>query len=87
MVIIGLSDEELQRALEVQDYRKLSEHLYRVQKLSAGKYFIRYHLDTDVDEDNRSGRIPKFYQLSLDAYKKNNVRKVRVDLLGRISLL
>ena len=87
MVIIGLSDEELQRALEAQDYCKLSEHLYRVQKLSAGKYFIRYHLDTDVDEDNRSGRIPKFYQLSLDAYKKNNVRKVRVDLLGRISLL
>lgn len=87
MVIIGLSDEELQRALEAQDYRKLSEHLYRVQKLSAGKYFIRYHLDTDVDEDNRSGRIPKFYQLSLDAYKKDNVRKVRVDLLGRISLL
>ena len=87
MVVVGLSDEELQRALEVQDYRKLSEHLYRVQKLSAGKYFIRYHLDTDVDEDNRSGRIPKFYQLSLDAYKKNNVRKVRVDLLGRISLL
>ncbi len=87
MVIIGLSDEELQRALEVRDYRKLSEHLYRVQKLSAGKYFIRYHLDTDVDEDNRSGRIPKFYQLSLDAYKKNNVRKVRVDLLGWISLL
>ena len=87
MVIIGLSDEELQRALEAQDYRKLSEHLYRVQKLSAGKYFIRYHLDTDVDEDNRLGRIPKFYQLSLDAYKKNNVRKVRVDLLGRISLL
>lgn len=87
MVIIGLSDEELRRALEVQDYRKLSEHLYRVQKLSAGKYFIRYHLDTDVDEDNRLGRIPKFYQLSLDAYKKNNVRKVRVDLLGRISLL
>lgn len=83
MVIIGLSDEELQRALEAQDYRKLSEHLYRVQKLSAGKYFIRYHLDTDVDEDNRSGRIPKFYQLSLDAYKKNNVRKVRVDLLVR----
>ena len=87
MVIIGLSDEELQRALEAQDYRKLSEHLYRMQKLSAGKYFIRYHLDTDVDEDNRSGRIPKFYQLSLDAYKKNNVRKVRVDLLGRLSLL
>ncbi len=78
MVIIGLSDEELQRALEAQDYRKLSEHLYRVQKLSAGKYFIRYHLDTDVDEDNRLGRIPKFYQLSLDAYKKNKIGRAHV---------
>ena len=89
MVIIGLSDEELQRALEVQDYRKLSEHLYRVQKLSAGKYFYRYHLETSVaDRKNGSGRIPKFYRVTgLKTYKEKNIRKVRVDLLGRISLL
>ena len=39
MVIIGLSDEELQRALEAQDYRKLSEHLYRVQAISSRDYY------------------------------------------------
>ncbi|MBS5871904.1 MAG: type II CRISPR RNA-guided endonuclease Cas9, partial [Porphyromonas sp.] len=48
MVIIGLSDEELQRALETQDYRKLSEHLYRVQKMSSSYYVFRYHLETSV---------------------------------------
>lgn len=89
MVIIGLSDEELQRALEVQDYRKLSEHLYRVQKMSSRDYWFRYHLETSVaDNKNSSGRIPQFYRIAgLKAYEEKNIRKVRVDLLGRISQL
>ena len=89
MVIIGLSDEELQRALETQDYRKLSEHLYRVQKMSSSYYVFRYHLETSVaDDKNTMGRIPKFHRVqSLKAYEEKNIRKVRVDLLGRISLL
>ena len=89
MVIIGLSDEELQRVLEVQGYRKLSEHLYRVQKVSSRDYWFRYHLETSVaDDKNTSGRIPKFHRVrSLSDYEKRNIRKVRVDLLGRISLL
>lgn len=89
MVIIGLSDEELQRDLEVQDYSKLSEHLYRVQKMSLRDYWFRYHLETSVaDDKNALGRIPKFHRVrSLSDYEKRNVRKVRVDLLGRISLL
>ena len=89
MVIIGLSDEELQSAIEAQDYRKLSEHLYRVQSLSSKYYVFRYHLETSVkDRKNTSGRIPKFHRVrNLPDYEKRNVRKVRVDLLGRISLL
>lgn len=89
MVIIGLSDEELQRALEVQDYHKLSKHLYRVQAISSKDYYFRYHLETSVsDMRNSSGYIPKFYRIrSLKDYEKRNLRKVCVDLLGRISLL
>lgn len=89
MVIIGLSDEELQRALEAQDSHKLSEHLYRVQKMSSRDYWFRYHLETSVaDDKNTLGRIPKFHRVqSLKAYEEKNIRKVRVDLLGRISLL
>ena len=89
MVVIGLSDEELWRALEAQDYRKLSEHLYRVQAISSRDYYFRYHLETSVsDMRNSSGYIPKFYRIrSLKDYEKRNLRKVCVDLLGRISLL
>lgn len=89
MVVIGLSDEEFQRALEAQDYRILSEHLYRVQKMSSKDYYFRYHLETSVaDDKNALGRIPKFHRVrSLSDYEKRNIRKVHVDLLGRISLL
>ena len=89
MVVIGLSDKERQRALEVQEYHKLSEHLYRVQKMSSRDYWFRYHLETSVaDDKNALGRIPKFHRVrSLSDYEKRNIRKVHVDLLGRISLL
>ena len=89
MVIIGLSDEELQRAFEARDYRMLSEHLYRVQKVSSLYYVFRYHLETSVaDDKNTTGRVPKFHRIvSFKSYEEKNVRKVRVDLLGRISLL
>ena len=88
MVIIGLSDEELQRAIDQQDYRTLSEHLYRVQQISSMYYVFRYHLETSVaDDKNTKGRIPKFHRIqSFKSYKAKNIRKVRIDLLGRITL-
>ena len=89
MVIVGLSDEELQRAVDQQDYRTLSEHLYRVQQISSMYYVFRYHLETSVaDDKNTKGRIPKFHRIqSFKSYKAKNIRKVRINLLGRISLL
>ena len=88
MVIVGLSDEELQRAVDQQDYRTLSEHLYRVQALSSMYYIFRYHLETSVsDNKNTTGRIPKFHRIrSLKAYEEKKIHKVRIDLLGRITL-
>lgn len=89
MVVIGLSDEELQRAVDQQDYRTLSEHLYRVQQISSMYYVFRYHLETSVaDDKNTKGRIPKFHRVrSLKAYEEKKIHKVHIDLLGRITLL
>ena len=88
MFLIGMKDEEIKAAIEGEDYPMLSRHLYRVQKLSSMYYVFRYHLETEVkDEKNTSGEIPKFYRIkSLGAYQKLNPRKVKIDLLGRISL-
>ena len=88
MFLIGMKDGEIKAAIEGEDYPTLSRHLYRVQKLSSMSYVFRYHLETEVkDEKNMSGEIPKFYRIkSLGRYQELNPRKVKIDLLGRISL-
>ena len=100
MAVVGLPEEEFRRAVDTQDYRTLSEHLYRLKGISSKDYEFHYHLDTDDPDEtdsskkkkkrvrNTSGRIPRIYRIrGIGPLQKKNVRKVRVDLLGRISLL
>ena len=100
MAVVGLPEEEFRRAVDTQDYRILSEHLYRLKGISSKDYEFHYHLDTDDPDEtdsskkkkkrvrNTSGRIPRIYRIrGIGTLQKKNVRKVRVDLLGRISLL
>ena len=100
MAVVGLPEEELRRAVDMQDYRTLSEHLYCLKGISSKDYEFHYHLDTDDPDEtdsskkkkkrvrNTSGRIPRIYRIrGIGPLQKKNVRKVRVDLLGRISLL
>ena len=87
MFLIGLSDDEIARAIKESDRATLNDHLYRVQKFSSKDYYFRYHLETQLD-DIKGGSIPKFYRIkSLKAYLELNPRKVRVDLLGNLSLM
>ena len=87
--LMGMNDEEIASALETQNYSLLSRHLYRVQKLATRSYWFRHHLETSVqDKTNSRGDVPKFYCVtSFKGYGKLNPRKVKVDRLGRISLL
>ncbi len=100
MAVVGLPEEEFRRAVDTQDYRTLSEHLYRLKGISSKDYEFHYHLDTDDPDEtdsskkkkkrvrNTSGRIPRIYRIrGIGPLQNKNVRKVRVDLLGRISLL
>ena len=87
--LMGMSDEEIASALEAQNYSLLSRHLYRVQKLATRSYWFRHHLETSVqDKTNSRGDVPKFHCVtSFKGYGKLNPRKVKIDRLGRISLL
>ena len=100
MAVVGLPEEELRRAVDTQDYRTLSEHLYRLKRISSKDYEFHYHLDTDDPDEmdsskkkkkrvrNTSGRIPRIYRIrGVGSLQKKNVHKVCIDLLGRISLL
>lgn len=87
MFLIGLSDDEIARAIKEADRATLNDHLYRVQKYTSKDYYFRYHLETQLD-DIKGGNIPKFYRAqSLKAYLELNPRKVRIDLLGNLSLM
>jgi CRISPR-associated protein, csn1 family len=87
MFLIGLSDDEIARAIKEADRATLNDHLYRVQKYSSKYYCFRYHIETLLDEIIE-GDIPKLYRIrSEKSYLELNPRKVRVDLLGNLSLL
>ena len=87
MFLIGMTDEEIQQAISLQDYSTLSKHLYRVQKLATKNYWFRYHLETVLDP-NGQGIIPKFYLVaSIKRYAELNPRKVHINILGQITLI
>jgi len=87
MFLIGMKDGEIKAAIEGEDYPTLSRHLYRVQKLTTHDYVFRYHLETTLDGKDNVGDIPSSYRIaSQKRYQELNPRKVKIDLLGRISL-
>ena len=88
MFLLGMTDEAIDRAMETKDYTTLGRHLYRVQNLAAGDYVFRYHLETTLDGKDNVGDIPSSYRIaSQKRYQELNPRKVKIDLLGRISLV
>ena len=88
-ILLGMSDEEIAAALEAKDYSLLSLYLYCVKSVSGGDYRFRHHLETnDEKTKNAVGNVPKFYRKrSPGTYTELNPRKVKIDRLGRISLL
>ncbi len=77
MFLFGLDPDELPNP----DTEKslISEHLYRVQKLSKKEYVFRHHLATSIDHDRDEISIWSINEELLNAVK------CKIDHLGRIS--
>ena len=102
MVLLGMENDAIEEAIKKKDYAKLSRYLYRVQSLSYNDYKFCFHLETEPEKKekkegeakkrgekakNTAVMTPKRYRIkSLGAYQRLNPRKVKIDLLGRISL-
>lgn len=85
MFILGMSDDEYNDAIEAKDKKALCEHLYRVQKLSFGKYMFRRHVETNVEANSESRNAKKYYEIqSFKALFTLNPRKVSITSLGEI---
>jgi CRISPR-associated endonuclease Csn1 len=77
MFLLGLSSEDYHVYKE--NYGYLSQHLYRVQKISESYYNFRYHLASTLLNDYEEKRIQSF-----KAWETLNPIKVKISELGGI---
>ena len=92
MFILGMSEEDYRYAMEYRDYALLNKYLYRVQSISKGDYFFRYHVETQVDDtyhgeknQKMSMQIGKLKRVSVKSMLALNPHKVHISVLGEIS--
>lgn len=68
--------------MDPRNYALISPHLFRVQKLSAGYYCFRHHLETQIEEDSSLRDVT--WKRITSLVRMEGVVKVRIDHLGRI---
>jgi CRISPR-associated endonuclease Csn1 len=87
MFIFDMDAEAINNAIERNDYLILSQHLYRVQKLTSKYYSFRHHLETQVDDKKIGGEKVSIllgrYKRITDMKKMTGI-KVKVNRLGKI---
>jgi CRISPR-associated endonuclease Csn1 len=88
MFILGLTYDEIVTSINNNDYRNISDKLYRVQKLSEKNYMMRHHLETQITDDNNAQISKRFINIrSLGAFFDLQPLKVKIDRLGFISII
>ena len=81
MFVIGMSQDELRSAVGSRDYGVISDHLYRVQKLSSMYYVFRLHRASTLDHDEEMVSIQSF-----SALRGAAPIKVSIEADGTISI-
>ncbi|MCG3164617.1 MAG: CRISPR-associated endonuclease Cas9 [Bacteroidia bacterium] len=84
MFVFEMSKEELENAIEKENYHLISKNLYRVQKIQVGDYTFRNHLETKLDDSVFSKKTKKFIRIS--SINNMNGIKVNVSKTGKIKL-
>lgn len=85
MFILGIENKEVKMAIDRKDYKTISDHLYRVQKLGKSDYTFRHHLETQILDDNNASISKRFYRIrSIGALILLQPYKIRISQLGEI---
>ncbi len=89
MFILGLENEEFEKALKEYNYPLLSKHLYLVWSISINKYWFRHHLETKNSELKKmigAKESKRLYEVSsVDGLMRLNPIKLRLNHLGEIT--
>jgi len=89
MFVIGMNEEMYEEASSNNDYKAISNYLYRVQKIFYNgeqmEIFFRHHLETQLNDDNNSKLSKRFYQIrGLSKLESLNPHKIKLNHLGEI---
>ncbi len=85
MFLLGLNEKDLD--WDNLNYTKIHQHLYRVQKFTAGDYYFRKHIESSLD-----GKLGVSYQYikgfgtGKTGWKTFNPIKVQVSVSGKIKI-
>ena len=83
--IMGMEDEDYQRALEKKDMKEIAEHLYFVQNISSNNYRFRRHVESSFDTSDMNKDDKRFLNIkSISSFFNNNPHKVKTTVLGDI---
>jgi CRISPR-associated endonuclease Csn1 len=82
MFLLGLHEEEID--WEAPDYKLLGNHLYRVQKFTAGDYYFRLHRAATLANDNERIYIKNF-GTGITGWQTHRPIKVKLSSTGKIT--
>lgn len=91
MFVFRMSREELENAIKTKELEKISQNLYRVQKISEKYYVFRHHLETrlgkDAKEDALHMNLGKLIHIrSLENFKKSMPIKIKINSTGNLTI-
>lgn len=92
MFVLRLDKADFEKIIQSQNHKLLSEHLYRVQKLSVKgngqmDVWFRHHLETELNDSSEAKSSKRFYNVqSISALEQLNPIKVRVNNLGQLKV-
>jgi CRISPR-associated endonuclease Csn1 len=85
LFVLGMTAEEFENAINLNNYRTISDKLYRVQKLGGNDYNFRHHLETQLVDDVNSKLSKRAIRVnSLGALFLLNPVKVKIDCIGNL---
>jgi CRISPR-associated endonuclease Csn1 len=90
MFILGMNNDDFEKAIKEDDKSLLSKHLFRVQKLSVKSngqidIWFRHHLETELIDSATAKISRRFINVqSIGALQNENPIKVNINRLGNI---
>jgi CRISPR-associated endonuclease Csn1 len=85
MFVLGMTNEEFENARISNDYRAISDKLYRVQKLGEKYWVFRHHLETQLVDDTNAQNSKRFISIrSIGALDNANPIKLKINCIGHL---